>query len=419
MNNKLLYFYVFAIILFADAYFIFPWLRPVTILNYILLFHFLLSKKPKLPKRVITLQNVFYLFTVFTLLVDLYQNGIDKAVSTFIIYIPVPIVFGIFYSSSINEKLIYYYAKIYLIYNGFFACLQIAGIPITAGELLANLPILGVDYGFAGIGRATQGLRISGASYSTIGFACNLGVLFCYFLFNKNTTFFTKKYRLVYLVLIFFMMIFSQTRSVIFSIIPVVYISSVLFSEKGFKGKVRSSLVLGFLVLMLFAISPLIRKAYPRLFLSAEEDYTIVHRVQSNVFGVVGTFYSSPFIGTSVNNAKGTVVSGYNKVGLFFGDYFVSEVTHHNQPAYFFRYYGFIGLLFFILIYMYFFKIGFSNNYMPYKKMIFAIVLFHIAFTLFHNNKFSSDVYLWLFIALNKINYIKFTKVNEAGYEYS
>ena len=90
-----------------------------------------------------------------------------------------------------------------------------------------------------------------------------------------------------------------------------------------------------------------------------EEDGSIVHRIQANVYGVVGTFYLSPIIGVPFENALEAMILGYKKVGLFIGYYFIDEVTQHNQPAYFFRYYGLIGFLFFVLIYRKFFTIGF------------------------------------------------------------
>ena len=219
MNSKLLYFYVLAIIFFADTYFVLPWLRPVTLLNYLLVFHYLKSPKIKFPIEVVKLKNLFYTFTVFVVLVDLYQNDLSKAVSTLLVYLPIPIVFYLFYSSSENSKLIYFYAKVYLIYNGVFSVLQLLGIHTTAGELLSNIPIMAVDQGFwENIG--AQGLRISGASFSTIGFACNLGVLFCYFYFNE-TKLYSKKMRQIYLIALVILMIFSQTRSVLLSIIHI------------------------------------------------------------------------------------------------------------------------------------------------------------------------------------------------------
>lgn len=403
MKDKLLYFYVLAIILFADTYFVLPWLRPVTLLNYLLVFYYIKSPKVKFPIQVVKLKNLFYAFMVFTVLVDFYQNDLSKAVSTLLVYLPIPIVFYLFYSSSENMKLVYFYAKVYLIYNGFFSVLQLIGIHITAGEVLANLAILDVDKGFAeNIGN--QGLRISGASYSTIGLACNLGVLFCYFYFNE-TKLYSKKMRQVYLTILVILMIFSQTRSVLLSIIPVIFITHNIIN--GNKLKVFALSILGLIAVLLVVVLflPLLEGLFPRLFLGIEEDGSIVHRIQANVYGVVGTFYLSPIIGVPFENALEAMTLGYKKVGLFIGYYFIDEVTQHNQPAYFFRYYGFIGFLFFVLIYKKFFTIGLLNyNTINIKRVVVSIVIFHLFYTFFHNNKFTMDFYLWFFIALNSLN---------------
>ena len=403
MNSKLLYFYVFAIIFFADAYFILPWLRPVTLLNYVLLFQYFKNPKIKFPIQVVKLKNLFYVFMIYIILVDIYQNNIIKALSVLAVYLPIPIVFYLFYSSKENSKLVYFYAKVYLLYNGFFSVLQLMGIHITAGELLANIPIIEVDQGFWGnIG--TQGLRISGASFSTIGFACNLGVLFCYFYFNE-TKLYSKKMRQVYLIALVVFMIFSQTRSVLLSIIPVIFITHNIINAN--KLKVFALSLLGLLTVLVVVVLflPILQEQFPRLFLGIEEDGSVVHRIQANVYGIVGTFYLSPIIGIPFENGLEAMSLGYKKIGLFIGYYFIDEVTQHNQPAYFFRYYGFIGFSFFVLIYRKFFTIALLNyNTNNIKKVVVSIVVFHLFYTFFHNNKFTMDFYLWFFIALNSLN---------------
>ena len=152
---------------------------------------------------------------------------------------------------------------------------------------------------------------------------------------------------------------------------------------------------------------PTIKQSYPRLFLSIEEDGSVVHRMQANVYGSVGTFYLSPFIGMPISESLTAMNLGYNKIGLFVGDYYYDRVTQHNQPAYFFRYYGFIGFLFFLLIYKKMFQIGFSRMLDFNKKILFAILLFHLMYTFSHNNKITTDYYLWIFMALQFESLIK------------
>ena len=143
------------------------------------------------------------------------------------------------------------------------------------------------------------------------------------------------------------------------------------------------------------------------MFLTLEEDGSVVHRIQANVYGSVGTFYLSPFIGMPISESLTAMNYGFNKLGLFVGDYYYDRVTQHNQPAYFFRYYGFIGFLFFVLIYKRFFQIGFSRKLDLNKKIFFSILLFHLIYTLTHNNKITTDNYIWIILALNLDNLIK------------
>ena len=216
MNNKILYFYIFCIIFFADTYIVLPWIRPVTILNYALIFLNLLSNKTVLNKKIKGLQFIFFLFIIFTFIVDLYQNDIQKAFSSLVTLTPLPIILGIFSKQKENFRLVLFYAQWYIIYNCFFALLQFSGFYVTAGELLAKLPILDVDNGFV-TDFGNQGLRTSGASYSSIGFACNLGVIFIFFYYFKIESILSKKKRIFYLSIILVFIILSQTRSVIFS----------------------------------------------------------------------------------------------------------------------------------------------------------------------------------------------------------
>tara|TARA_B110000003_G_scaffold43508_1_gene40972 strand:+ start:4090 stop:5316 length:1227 start_codon:yes stop_codon:yes gene_type:complete len=404
MNNKILYFYIFCIIFFADTYILLPWIRPVTFLHYVLIFWNLYSNKTVLNKNIKDLQLTFSLFIIYIFTIDLYQNDLQKAFSSLITLIPFPIILGIFAKQKQNFRLVFFYAKWYIIYNGFFAVLQFSGIHVTAGELLANLPFLDVDKGFV-TDFAKQGIRTSGASYSSIGFACNLGVIFIYFYYFKIQSIISKKKRIFYLFMIIFFIITSQTRSLIFTLLPVIYLTTIYISRNI--PYLKYSFVILLMSLGFFILKPTIKQSYPRLFLTIEEDGSLVHRLQANVYGSVGTFYLSPYIGMPFSESLTAMDFGFSKLGVIIGDYYYDRVTQHNQPAYFFRYYGFIGLIFFVLIYKKMFQIGFSRKLDFNKKIIFAILLFHLLYSLSHNNKITTDYFLLIFIALQCESLIK------------
>jgi hypothetical protein len=406
MNNKILYFYVFCIIFFADTYIVLPWIRPLTILNYMLIFLNLFSNKTLLNKKIKDLQFIFSLFIIYIFTIDLYQNDLQKAFSSLITLIPFPIIFGIFSKQKENFKLVLFYAQWYIIYNCFFALLQFSGFHVTAGELLAKLPILDVDNGFVS-DFDNQGLRTSGASYSSIGFACNLGVIFIFYYYFRIESIISKKKRIFYLFIIVVFIMLSQTRSVIFALIPVIYLTNIYFSKIKNRALIKYSFVILLISLSFYFLLPTIKQSFPRLFLTIAEDGSVVHRLQANVYGSVGTFYLSPYIGIPISESLAAMDFGFNKLGLFIGDYYYDRVTQHNQPAYFFRYYGFIGFIFFVLIYKKMFQIGFSRKLDLNKKIIFAILLFHLLFTLSHNNKITTDIYLWIYMALQCESLIK------------
>ncbi len=413
MNKRILYLYIFLFIFFADAYFIIPWLKPITIFSYLLIGLSFSAKQKKLDKNSRKLQYVFFLFIAYTFVVNLIQNDTQLAFSALLSTIYIPFVFGIFSRKEGNYKFLYFYAKWYVVYNGFFAVLQFLGVYVTAGELLAKLPFLSVDSGFA-IDFSNQGLRISGASYSSIGFASTIGAIFLFIYFTKTKTLLNPKMRKIYLIILIFLIIMTQTRSIIYAMVPVIYLTNVFITGRNIK-KLASIIVgLGFTVFIIILLLPTIQSAFPRLFLNVEEDGSVIHRIQANVYGVVGTFYTSPIIGMPKESSLDAMDIGYNKLGLFLGDRYIDEVTQHNQPSYFFRYYGIIGFLFFILIYRAMFKISLSKSNPEFmKKILFSILIFHLLYTFSHNNKITGDIYIWFFMALNFRSTIFIKKLNE------
>jgi hypothetical protein len=144
---------------------------------------------------------------------------------------------------------------------------------------------------------------------------------------------------------------------------------------------------------------PLIKELFPRLFLTVDQDGSVIHRMQANVYGAIGTFYLSPLIGVSYEEALHAMEVGYKKIGLFIGNYFIDKVTYHNQLFFFFRQYGFIGVFFYVALMFSFILKAFSLKEDFKQKIILSIILFYFFYTLSHNNKWTMDYYIWLFLS--------------------
>lgn len=395
--SNILYFYVVCYVIFADAYVVFPWLRPITILNYILVA--ILLVKPsccRIKGAARSIQHALFIFILYLFLVDISYNDTEEALSRFITALPIPYIFAVFVSNKNIDKIVTVYSIIYILYNGTFAIAQYFGVYITAGEMFSKVPFLGVsrevteDF-------MRQGLRITGATSSTIGLACNIGIIFI-FLWYRYGRRPLKKSLMVSTVAMAFM---SQTRSLLYSIPISIGFVELLYSKFTLRGIMRWVGGAIIVVALIYTLYPYIEERYPRLFLGIEQDYSIVHRIQANVYGVVGTFELSPWLGLPKDRALEAIERGYRELGLIIGDYFIDEVTYHNQIAYYFRHYGFIGvgLFFFVLIRIISYIRSIPDAKIT-KKYLYSVIVFYALYTMFHNNKILSDYYLWMFLAI-------------------
>lgn len=395
--------YLILLVFLADVYIFVSWLKPLMILNYALLIVFFLKTEPAVFRPFRNLLLAFYTFFLFLFLVNLIQNTSREAFSLLASAAPLPLLFVAFASRSNGSELVFYYAKLYVLYNLAFSLLQLFGFHVTAGQLLANVPFVYVDNNFTGnIGG--QGLRVSGASYSTISFACHIGLIFILFYYTKSRpNLVSAVERAGYLFLLLSLGLLSQTRSLLFMIPVVLFFVNLFYSSVNRSRKIFTTLIGGVVFLATIYLSvPLIELFFPRLLLDMEQDGSVVHRIQANVYAVVGTLYMSFLTGVPFEDALEAMRIGYSKVGMFIGYYFIDVVTHHNQPAFFFRYYGFIGLTLFFLVYWRLLQLGkLVGARESDTKMIVAMVGFQFLFSLSHNNKITTDYFLWIFLAMN------------------
>lgn len=388
-------------VIFTEVYIIVPWMQVITILNYMILVTYLLYERPQKNIRIIKLQIIILIFILYMFLVNLLQNDVKEAIATFIATFPVPFILGLFSRYPKKNELIFFFAKFYILYNLFFSILQLIGLHITSNTIIARIPLFGTDRGFVGFGE--QGVRISGAGSSTISLACILGMIFILFYFYKNKEkLLGKRERQFYLITIFILILLTQTRSLIFSLPLVLIITNIIVSHNKGKGIILTMVSIMVIFILTYILLPVLYELFPRLFLSIYEDGSVVHRIQANIYGAVGTFNLSPWVGVSFSDAMYAMENGYNNIGLFIGYYFIPEVTYHNQIFYYFRHYGFIGLGLFLLLFWKMIKIALdSKKIESSQKILFSIIIFYFLYTFSHNNKWTMDFYLWIFMSLH------------------
>lgn len=401
---------VLAFIILADTYILLPAFHSATFIFLLIAIKYIFD-----PVQYVTTQEfkkartAVWIFGIVVFLIDVYHgNEFPGSISIIFTTCLLPFVLSYFYRTKNNIIYINLFFQAFVIYNLIFCLLQVMGVGISAGMILSKLGFIGTQSDeFVGISE-TQGIRTTGAYSSIIRFASFLGTATIYFYYSWRSK--TRKGAFYFFLLCIFLLITTQTRSALYTIIPLLLLAENVVGKKiSFQQIFSLSLIVSFLIYGMSLLLPLLQERYPRLFLGFEEDASVVHRIQANVFGTVGTTIMNPFIGTAHEDGLKAMDLGYKKVGVFFGDFYIDELTHHNQPAFYYRYYGLIGLILLMMVYIVLFRLFLKNPLIPIwlKRMLFCALLFHFVYNLSHNNKIMNDHYLWIMLALN-FNYTLF-----------
>lgn len=408
ISRLFLYFYIVTVVFFADTYLVLPWIRVVSILNYALLILLLLKRGRHVFAGFNKTQKTFFVFIFYVFIINLIRNSFQDSLSYFLGAVTFPFIWKAFGENEDNARLVRFFIVFYLVFTSIFSLLQLGGVPVTIGSLLAGTGFIGTDIDYSGV--TSQGLRITGADMNSIAYACILGMIIIYYYFR-----FEAERRFKYLLITMFtaiLLLSTQSRAALFSIIPVIILTKII-TQSSLKDRIRLFVGVSLLLIIsAIAFLPVLKAEFPRLFLSISEDGSLIHRIQANVYGSVGTLFKSPLLGVPFDDGLEAMKVGYHKLGLFVGSRFIPIVTHHNQPLFFLRYYGLIGII--LLLIFYFRVIRFSlseHNTLFIKQYLFGIILFHFLYTLTHNNKISMDYYLFILLALNSSNF------NQQGYE--
>ena len=393
------------IVIAADTYLLWPFLRADSLIAIAIVLLGLrqpppsLMRSPKQERARTQLIVSYFLFWGVVGLIDtcrgMFWNELGAYIVTFFFFT------AFLYLERLpdNYKYIKYYILFFIFFNLAFALLQMGGSDITAGSLYSLIPGIRVDRLFQGVTR--QGLRISGAYAYCIGFASMLGCMFVviFYLLRQGNR--VRGYLLLALVGV--MLFFTLTRSVLIALPTAVILADLIVSKK------RNSRYLlrccAILLLSLLVWSFLEKKSEESGSRYLEyRDGSSIQRYQVNIYGVVGTFLESPVFGTSRDRrtAMNAILRGYNELGLILQDYFVPAVTHHNEPAYYFRYYGFVGSIFYFLLYFSIIRyILICKQNSDLRKALLGAVLYFFIYNLMHNGKLLNSFFLWILLAIN------------------
>ncbi len=392
----------------ADTYFIVPWLKFSTLMTAVIaamvlgnpqpFFNFS-AKEKKYLKRFLV---IFYLF-LFYMLCDNYFHGlfVKRAPSAIVMCFYPFFIFS--FQPSDKSKLLFFFLCCFIVYNGIFCLLQIMGFSITVGSLTQYVPFLSVDRLFQG--ETSQGLRISGAYANCIGLAAMSGM--CAIIFFYSNKFQKTKginITLIYLIISIYILFLTKTRAAFLGLPIAVLFIELMFSK--YKVKTIKYIIIIFIIftIVLYA-GGLAYLVNTRLI--SYNDSSFISRIQINYYAIVGTWDIAPLTGIPYGSAEQAILIhkaiaiGMHKTNMALG-VIRNFITFHCEPAFYFRSYGLIGFILYVLFYFTLLKyIQNSDKHLLYKTALICIVLFFFLYNLMHNIKLIQFVEFWILLSLD------------------
>ena len=399
--NFLIFFIICSFTLFLDLYLIFPFLTFPNlslllvslygISNREIILKFLKNKKFNFT--ILKISSVFILYIFIINLVN--KSDIEFALKALFTNISVIICFPIFFYFY-SEKKFNLIKSIYLIMiiHFIFTIFQIFSINLTFKDLIPGNYLIGTVGDTSVINPKT--LRATGAvsspialAHQTIAFICLTSI--SYFK-NKNFNNF------IYLLIAIILLVSTQSRAAIYSFIPLIILTNILFVKFSFRKLFLLILITTLGILLVSNLSAQLESYFPYLFKSITSSDT--HRFWTNYYISMGVLNESPLIGIPPELAW-ELFDNYTDPNYDPYNYDLREnvPTHHNQIFYYLRYYGLIGVLFLILLYYQIFKQIFFTKNETIKFVIGSIFVIDLFFSLTHNNKIFT-AFLWIYLSL-------------------
>lgn len=388
-----------AILLAPDYYVIAPEFR-VSYLAMLLAVLLFLGDALLLPDRPVvisqrTLRVVGWAFALlfYVFVVDAARGNANAAARNFLPGLMIPLLLIVFEYRREEYPLLRVLQAVFLV-SAMFGVMQILGVSGNLTTFFPGFWILKSDQ--IVVGSSLQGLRITGATTNTIGFALNLGIfiVLAYSSFRESVNWKTG----AWLALLSSLVMFTQTRSLIYGLVPSVVLVSVLFSKQRVKKVLTSLAVMVVLIGALAIGASAIERSFPRLY--DPFDLTVVQRVQTNVYAAIGVWGVSPVFGVPRDSVESVVFAGLSAGRLPIGDVLIVNTTNHNQLGFYFRYYGLIGIFMLLGLYRAAFKKIDASINPRVRLMLLSILVFEAQYSMLHNNKLVNSPLMWILLAI-------------------
>lgn len=296
----------------------------------------------------------------------------------------------------------------------FFGFLQTFGIDITLKEMIPTNQIFIFEKQRFDYLEHTG--RIVGTYTTGVSFSLMLGTLFFVLmgLLRRQADilrFFIKNSMVVAgLVIIFFLILHTQTRSAIYGVPLALMVGYFLSSRRFLRKTVIAFVSLAFAISLFGVFQALVIGVSERAAFGM--DANTYYKVTSNIYGAYAALSHDPLFGVPVNRrldrGEGTsddmalVKEGRQLLGdiIETDEEYRLAATNHNQFAYFLKYYGLVGFFMFLwLLFVIFKKISQKAN-VSERFVLMSIFIFHVQFSMLHNNQLLQTLLVWIFLGL-------------------
>lgn len=200
-------------------------------------------------------------------------------------------------------------------------------------------------------------------------------------------------------ILFFVIGMFTYTRSLTFGILP-----SILCGAFFYKNLLNIRYIVNIMVISILLFFCFYKIYLPYTMQLDERSAKVLEantgaKAFSNFYASVGVFHVNPIFGVPREDNLRMVKHGYSIISNNIGGEFELQNTDHNLIAYYFKYYGLLGLGLFL-----FFVLNLLKCILKLKPQdrfaAISLFIFFFQYSLLHNNKFFDDVFLIVMLAL-------------------
>lgn len=385
------------LVLLTDFYFVHPSVRlPVIAMAFLVTRYVLLRGFPKIAlwhgTAVAKTLGAAFLFCAFTAVVDLSRGAAPYEVLVQLLsQALVAMMLPAFLDGGRPFPVTTWFRRFALVSLG-FAVLQGAGFSVVVASLVPNFGVIGSD-------RILETLdsygRATGATTNTIAFAMHMVMLalLAYAAFEQANDRRQIRYGLGAVV----GLLLSQTRAALYGLIPAIVLSRLLLSDTRFRSIIKLAPVIALGGLGAWVLQLAAGEYLP--YVAKEIDSGDTHRFWTNWYMAVGVFRESPLFGVAPTDAW--------DVYFRYGDMSVTQYrsdmatpTHHNQIGYYFRYYGFAGLVLLSFLYFRVWQAIKACESSPTRVFLGALLILDFIYSMAHNNKLIASPLIWIVLSM-------------------